>query len=57
MGPFAGTWKKQQKTLATLELLEITLRVLLTDSSAPADSNCIMLEQKARPSMASRKGV
>lgn len=57
MGPFAGTCKKQRKTLATLELLKITLRVLLPDSSAPADSKCIMLEQKARPSVAARRGV
>lgn len=38
MGAFAGAWKKQRKTLATLELFKIILRVLLTDSSAPADS-------------------
>lgn len=52
MGPFVGTRKKQQKTLATLELFKITLRVLLADSSVPAESNCIMPEQKARLSMA-----
>lgn len=57
MEPFAGTWKEQEKALATLGLFKITPRVLVTDSSAPADPNCIMLEQKARPSMAGGRGV
>lgn len=55
--PFAGTWKKEWETLSTLELFKITLRVLLADSSAPAGSNCIMLEQKARHSTAGGRGV
>lgn len=55
--PFAGTWKKEQETLSTLELFKITLRDLLAVSSVPAGSNCIMLEQKARPSMAGGRGV
>lgn len=48
-GLFAGTWKKNQKILTTLELNKITQRALLTASSAPAGTNCIMPEQKARP--------
>lgn len=55
--PFAGTWKKEWETLSALELFKITLRVLLADSSAPAGSNCIMLEQKARHSTAGGRGV